>query len=164
MQNKCLLVGRHADADIGIEIVEHVDMKFPKRRKWCLSSIHHLFTHAVDTGADCIVFQGLPGQANAALWSFMMAISPDSPFKKISVGQAVSKPGPRPKDETRAWTLGRLSTYLIFENALKWANPNISIETDIETNTITATATPPMPFVFSHIEWLPHATAEVEVH
>lgn len=165
MTDGCILVGRHQDIDIGMEIVRHEDIAFPASAKECKIIINRLMELAIATDVKCLVFQALPGQANKALFEFLMVDAHCPPYNEINVGQVVSKPGPRPASITKSWAMTSRFLANLIETALLFANKNVEIiRTDEEISTfINATVTPPMKFEFSHIEWLPKPVANISV-
>ena len=160
---KALLIGRHvADVGDGIEVLERRAVVFPATARECEGVIANLINDAKQADA-ALLFQAMPGQAAVAL-----ARLNARQCIQVKVGVIISVPGPRPTIVREVYTIGR-GVYMTLERAVKLANPRAKVgfasydEPDVDDNVgyspdvqavYVEVDGPPMPFQFSHIEWL----------
>lgn len=148
---KAIVVGRHAGEIPGVEIVEQRAVTWPVDSTGCVPVLEGMFADA--NAADAaLIFQNTPGQVAAALVRNCTdrAQNAPTPWAWAGVGIIVSIPGPRPGKVTESFCSGDIQP--VFD-AVRFANPRAETGWSGETITVTVDG-PPMPFVFSHIEWL----------
>lgn len=143
---RALVIGRHAGAIPGIEVVESRPVTFPARAQDCCDVLGGLYREARERGL-VLLFQAVPGQVAVALHRSMGGCG-------CAVGVVVSKPGPRPAGVTH---IINCACSDMLENSHEVAafvqkvNPQAKVEVDGAIVSVTVDA--PMRFEFSHIEW-----------
>lgn len=175
---KAILIGRHApQMGQDIKIIEQRAVTFPATAAECRPVIESMMAEAATQGA-ALLFQNTPGQVAAALTQIVGETAYETGVSAASgwyaganntrVGVIISVPGPRPGKVRKVYPV-YFDDYYEFEAAVKLANPRASVgfasydEPDVNGNVGYSTNIqpvfvevdgPPMPFVFSHIEWL----------
>ena len=174
---KALVVGRHSGDIPGVEIVETRSVTFPVTARECVPVIQGLLADARASGS-VVLFQNTPGQVAVALAHLLADEAsdgglqgspwqPSEPLGGWRVGVVISTPGPRPGAVREVFPLtGDVREAMA---AIKFANPRAVVELagyDEEdrhgasgyssgVNPLAVSVDgPPMPFSFSHIEWL----------
>jgi hypothetical protein len=151
---KAILVGRHAGEIPGVEVIEQRAVTWPADSAGCVLVLEQLFDAANAAGA-VLVFQNTPGQIAAALARNCAdrAQNAPTPWAWKGVGIIVSIPGERP-GRIRKTVWAEDAQFAISE-AVRFANPRAELDVDVDSFAVTVTVDgPPMPFKFSHIEWL----------
>lgn len=163
---KAILIGRHApDMGAGIEILDQRAVTWPATAAECGPVIEALMAEARSSGVR-VLLQNTPGQVAIALahWLAQRATDDDA----ATIGVIVSRPGARPARVRKVFPVpaGALES---FTAAVKLANPRATVgfasydEPDVDGNVGYSPGVevvsvevdgPPMPFEFSHIEWL----------
>lgn len=141
MSNKIYVVGRHKGEYPGLEVVGQESVNFPLTSDECLPVFRELHKKASALQA-ALVFQAMPAQMVAGIAHDLTALGP---FTAYAVGAVVSVPGERPAGK-------RIQIEESAEALIKEVNPNARIVR--EDGGVFVVVDPPMPFVFSHIEWL----------
>ncbi len=163
---KAIIIGRHAGEVPGIEVFETRAVTFPATATECRPVIENLIAEAKAQGA-AVLFQNTPGQVAVAL--AQIAVNHASHYHALSmepppmgVGVVISVPGPRPGKVSAIFTLDdpmtldQASAHMIAtaQGIARFANPRAVVVSE-EPGTVTVSVDgPPMPFEFSHIEWL----------
>jgi len=142
---KALVIGRHAGAIPGVEIVELRPINFPSTADECAAIIRELWKEVEGKGIK-LLFQNLPGQVGVALARLMR----DNP--PLSAGVVISVPGPRPAGAQFRYGFSEHWDMTTALQMLRESNPNCKAEA--EGSTVIVTVDPPMKFVYSHIEWM----------
>lgn len=158
---KAIVIGRHGAEVPGFEIIETRAVTFPATGRECVPVLEGLEQAAAALGAEVVLLQNTPGQVAAAL-AKQAALAAKAiwgtggPVPEAVLGWSarwgviVSVPGPRPGKVVSTFTTtdpGGVAA------AVAFANPRATTTVDGQTVTVTVDG-PPMPFVFSHIEWL----------
>ena len=151
---KAIIIGRHSPdfGDEEIEVIEQRSITWPTRADECAKVIQGLAAEAAQQDAK-VLLQNTPGQVAAAISSLVGFYGP---VIVPIVGVIVSIPGPRPGKVSRRF----LSLYPEgTEEAILFANPRAQVSAgdvgDDGWGVVSVTVDgPPMPFTFSHIEWL----------
>ena len=163
---KALVIGRHAGEVPGVEVVETKAVTFPTTASECVQVLAGLEDDATALGAEVVLLQNTPGQVAAALTQqaalAAKAIWGTAPVPEAVLGWGarwgvvVSLPGERP---------GKVSKNIMtcdaeqVKEAVAFANPRAKTTVftdgydDVAVVSIEVDG-PPMPFEFSHIEWL----------
>lgn len=167
---KAILIGRHApNMGAGIEILEQRAVTWPATAAECGPIIEGLMAEARSSGVR-VLLQNTPGQVAIALAHWLAQRASDDALggKEATIGVIVSRPGARPARVRQVFPVpaGALDS---FTAAVKLANPRATVgfasydEPDVDGNVGYSPGVevvsvevdgPPMPFEFSHIEWL----------
>jgi hypothetical protein len=154
---KAIVVGRHAGEVPGFKIVEQRAITWPATSAECLPVLEALVLEGLLQDA-VILLQNTPGQVAAACCGLAQYYGQCRP----TVGVIVSVPGPRPGKVSRTFILddpltrNEASIHMLAEMqaSVRFANPRAEAISETP-GTVTVTVDgPPMPFEFSHIEWL----------
>jgi hypothetical protein len=150
IMNKAIVIGRHAGDVPGFEVIERRNINFPATADECVVVLEELFQETFEKQA-ALLFQAIPGQLAAGLTRIAARNVPTH----ISVGVIVSQPGERPAGvvyefDHSVFDYGMNGTNIehYMSAVVKHCNPNAKVSGN------KVTVDPPMPFVFSHIEWL----------
>ena len=138
------VVGRHPITELtksNFEVVGQEDVNYQSATH-AVSEFKRLWSKAHAAGSN-LVFQSVPSQLCAALY----AMAPLTGSSKV--GFIVSRPGDRPKDRTQIW---ESSKALTVAEVISFVNPRALWSSGEDG--IKVTVHSPMPFVYSHIEWL----------
>ena len=166
---KALVIGRHLP-DLGvennIEVTEVRSVTFPLTASECIPVIRALLEEAQAAG-QVILLQNTPGQVAVALAQISVAdtahytvLAMDIPQPK-RLGVVISVPGPRPGKVREVFSV-HAGDFPAFEAAVKTAHPRAVVgfadqdepDQDGLVGVFVEVDGPPVPFQFSHIEWL----------
>jgi hypothetical protein len=147
---KAIVVGRHRGEIPGIEEVgERRNVQFPAHSEECVPVLAGLAREAI--AAECaVIFQAAPAQVYAAL-SAARADS-ESDLQVVRLGAVVSVPGERPGQTTNKKTFSSEEDAALAADLIEKVNPRAKVQH--EANFVEVGVEAPMPFVFSHVEWL----------
>ena len=160
---KAILIGRHTGEVPGFEVIEARAVTFPVTAHECAEVLIVLVAEAAKQDA-VVLLQNTPGQVAAAC---VMLARHREPVRsdRHRLGVIVSVPGPRPGKvvqvfdidaDQAAFEADGLATAAMgsVEAAIRLANPRADV-TWTEPGSVQVTVDgPPMPFQFSHVEWL----------
>lgn len=153
---RAVVVGRHAPdfGNLGVEVTSQEAVTFPAKSTDCESILVGLMQKAADADA-ALILQNAPAQVAAA---FVRLFADREALPTDAVGIIVSVPGDRPAGVTHKlgglWNDEYQHDFAEDAGALVLAvNPRAKV-TYPEHGYIEVTVDPPMPFIFSHIEWL----------
>lgn len=169
---KAIIVGSDSpDMGQDIEIVEQRAVTFPGTAAECQSVVRGLIRDAEAADA-ALIFQTVPGQVAACLareyFDTREVCLGETVWPSYGIGIIISLPGPRPGKVREVYAISP-DSYYEFEHAVKSSNPRATVgyapydEMDVRGNVgyspniqpvYVEVDGPPMPFVFSHIEWL----------
>lgn len=158
---KAIVVGRHTAEVPGFEIIETRAVTFPVTAAECVAVLEGLEQAAAALGAEVVLLQNTPGQVAAAL-AKQAALAAKAiwgtggPVPEAVLGWSarwgviVSVPGARPGKVEMVFPTTDCDAVAA---AVAFANPRASAVANGWTVTVQVDG-PPMPFQFSHIEWL----------
>lgn len=160
---KAIVIGRHFGEVPGFEVIETRAVTFPATARKCADVLSTLVAEAMQQDA-VVLLQNTPGQVAAAL---IMLAQHHGPVRndRHRIGVIVSIPGPRPGKVSSTFNLDADQTAFgsdvltiaamgSLQSAICFANPRAEV-TFTEPGSVEVTVDgPPMPFQFSHVEWL----------
>ena len=177
---RIILVGRHAPTGLAerFEIVEQKAINFPSTADACRDALNRLVAEA-NAASALLIFQAVPGQLAIALadlkeewtmeenvWGKLEDPAPRvaaaSWNRRSGIGIVISTPGPRPGKVSRMFILddpmtGENATIHMVATAqaiARFANPKAEAFSSSPGFVTVEVDGPPMPFNYSHIEWL----------
>ena len=127
---KALVIGRHAGAIPGVEIVELRPINFPSTADECAAIIRELWKEVEGKGIK-LLFQNLPGQVGVACAGIMRGNPP------LSIGVVISAAGPRPAGVQFRYDFPEHWDMTTALQMVQQTNPNCKAETEGSTVTIT---------------------------
>lgn len=145
---KAIVIGRHAAEIPGIEVEEVRAVTWPARSAECATVLQALVAEALQQD-NRVLLQNTPGQVTAAIAGLVGFYGPSA---SPCVGVIVSVPGPRPGKVTGVFMTN--DPHAEIGAAVRFANPRAEVTWISDFGVEVTVDGPPMPFEFSHIEWL----------